>query len=51
MPELTTLKPGSLAITILAAVLLFRTKWTVLRTIGVCALIGLAAGIVEAIAG
>jgi chromate transporter len=51
VPDLTTLKPGSLAITVLAAALLFRRKWTVLRTLGVCALIGLAAGIVEAVAG
>jgi chromate transporter len=51
VPDPTTLKAGSLAITILAAVLLFRRKWTVLRTLGVCALIGLAVGIIETFTG
>ena len=30
---------------LLAAVLLFRVRWSVLRTLGVCALVGLAAGL------
>jgi chromate transporter len=51
VPDPTTLKLGSVAITVLAAVLLFRRRWSVLRTLGVCALIGLAAGIVEMVAG
>ena len=34
-----------LGIAVVAAVLLFRMKWSVLRTLGVCALLGLAAGL------
>ena len=33
------------ALALLAAVLLFRLRWSVLRTLGVCALLGLAAGL------
>jgi chromate transporter len=45
VPELASLKPVSLAIAVLAGVLLFRLKWSVLRTLGVCATLGLAAGL------
>jgi chromate transporter len=45
LPDLTTLRPVALAIAIVAAVLIFRLKWSVLRTLGVCALLGLAAGL------
>ena len=45
LPDLTTLRPVSLVITVVAAVLLFRVKWSVLRTLGVCAVLGLAAGL------
>jgi chromate transporter len=45
LPDLTTLRPVPLAIALVAAVLLFRVKWSVLRTLGVCALLGLAAGL------
>jgi chromate transporter len=34
-----------LAIALVAAVLLFRLRWSVLRTLGVCALLGLLAGL------
>jgi chromate transporter len=34
-----------------AALLLFRARWSVLRTLGACALVGVAAGIVELVAG
>jgi chromate transporter len=30
---------------VIAAVLLFRIKWSVLRTLGVCAVLGLVAGL------
>jgi chromate transporter len=40
-----TVRWVALAIAVLAAVLLFRLKWSVLRTLGVCALVGLAAGL------
>ncbi|MDP9496404.1 MAG: chromate efflux transporter [Actinomycetota bacterium] len=46
LPDLTSLKPLPLAIAVLAAVLLFRVKCSVLRTLGVCALLGLTAGLV-----
>ena len=34
-----------LSLGFIAAVLLFGVKWSVLRTLGVCALLGLAAGL------
>ena len=46
IPDLSTLRWGSLAIALVAAVLLFRLQWSVLRTIGVCALLGIAAALV-----
>ena len=42
LPDLTTLRWVPLAIALVAAALLFRLKWSVLRTLGVCALLGLA---------
>ncbi|MGY1661785.1 chromate efflux transporter [Geodermatophilus sp. SYSU D00705] len=45
LPEPSTLRPVPLAIALVAAVLLFRVKWSVLRTLGVCAVLGLAAGL------
>ena len=45
LPDLTTLRPVPLLIALVAAVLLFRVKWSVLRTLGVCAVLGLAAGL------
>jgi chromate transporter len=45
LPDLGTLRPVSLAIALIAAVLIFRLKWSVLRTLGVCAVLGLAAGL------
>jgi chromate transporter len=46
LPDLTTFRPVALAIALIAAVLIFRLKWSVLRTLGVCAALGLAAGLV-----
>jgi chromate transporter len=45
LPDLTTLRLVPLVIAVVAAVLLFRVKWSVLRTLGICALLGLAAGL------
>jgi chromate transporter len=45
VPDLTTLRPLAVVVAVLAAVLLFRTRWSVLRTLGVCALVGLAAAL------
>jgi chromate transporter len=47
VPELATIKPVSVGIALVAAVLLFRLKWSVLRTLGVCAGLGLLAGLVS----
>jgi chromate transporter len=45
LPELTSVRPVPLAIAVVAALLVFRLRWSVLRTLGVCALLGLAAGL------
>jgi chromate transporter len=45
LPDPTTLRPVPLVIAVVAAVLLFRLRWSVLRTLGGCALLGLAAGL------
>ncbi len=46
LPNLASLRPVPLAITVVAAVLIFRVKWSVLRVLGVCAALGLVAGLV-----
>ena len=46
IPDLTTVRPVPLAITTVACVLLFAVRWPVLRTLGVCAVLGLIAGLV-----
>ncbi|RBY95720.1 chromate transporter [Blastococcus sp. TF02-8] len=45
VPALGSLRPVAVVIALVAAVLLFRLKWSVLRTLGVCAVLGLAAGL------
>jgi chromate transporter len=45
VPDVTTLRPVALGIALIAALLLFRFRWPVLRTLGVCALLGLSAGL------
>jgi chromate transporter len=45
LPDLSTLRPVALAIAVVAAVLIFRLRWSVLRTLGICAVLGLAAGL------
>jgi chromate transporter len=50
LPDPGSLKPLSLAVAAFAALLLFRAKWSVLLTLGACALVGLAAGLVELLA-
>ena len=47
VPDLATIKPVSVGIAVVAAVLLFRLRWTVLRTLGVCAALGLVAGLTD----
>ncbi len=45
VPDLTTIRPFAVAVAALATALLFRLNWSVLRTLGVCALIGVAAAL------
>ncbi|WP_288338304.1 hypothetical protein [uncultured Gordonia sp.] len=45
LPDLATWQPVSTAITVIALVLIFRFKWPVLRTLGVCAALGAAAAV------
>ena len=45
LPDVGTLRPLAVVLAIVAAVLLFRFRWSVLRTLGVCAALGLAAGL------
>jgi chromate transporter len=46
LPLLGSIQPVAVAIAAIAAVLLFKVKWSVLRTLGICAALGLAAGLV-----
>ena len=50
LPDPGSLKPLSLAVAVVAALLLFGARWSVLRTLGACALVGLVAGLVEVLA-
>jgi chromate transporter len=45
VPDLTTLRPVAVVIAAVAAVLLFRLNWPVLRTLGLCALLGVVASL------
>ena len=45
VPDLGTLRWVPLVIALVAAVLIFPLRWSVLRTLGVCATLGLAAGL------
>jgi chromate transporter len=45
LPYLPSLRPVALAIAVVAAVLVFGLKWPVLRVLGVCAVLGLVAGL------
>jgi chromate transporter len=47
VPEVGTLKPLSLSIALFAGYLLLGRRWSVLRTLGMCALIGLSAGLID----
>lgn len=49
LPDVGTLQPVPLAIALVAGVLLFRLRWSVLRVLGVCAAAGLAVGGVQAL--
>ena len=47
VPDPSTLRPVALGIAVVASVLLFKVRWSVLRTLGVCAALGLAAGLAD----
>ena len=42
VPQLATLQVPALLVTVVACALIFALRWSVLRTLGVCALLGLA---------
>jgi chromate transporter len=50
VPVVGSLRPLSLAVVAFAALLVFGAGWSVLRTLGACALLGLAAGVVQVLA-
>jgi chromate transporter len=45
LPQLTSLQPQAVLIAAAALVMVFRLRWSVLRTLGVCAAAGLAVGL------
>jgi chromate transporter len=45
VPDITSLQPAAVLIAIAATVMIFKLKWSVLRTLGVCAAAGLAIGL------
>ena len=45
LPVLSTVRPFAVVIALVAAALLFRANWSVLRTLGVCAALGLLAAL------
>jgi chromate transporter len=45
IPDVSTIRWTPVAITAVAAVLIFRLNWSVLRVLGVCAALGLVAGL------
>jgi chromate transporter len=45
LPDLATIRPVPVVIAVVATVLIFRLKWSVLRVLGVCAALGLVAGL------
>lgn len=45
LPDLATLRPVTLVITVIGALLLFAARWSVLRVLGVCAALGMIAGL------
>jgi chromate transporter len=48
LPDLATLRPTSIPIAIAACVMVFRLRWSVLRTLGACAALGLAETLLSA---
>jgi chromate transporter len=44
-PHLGSLRPVAIVIAVLAGIMIYRLKWSVLRTLGVCAALGLTAAV------
>ena len=49
LPELASVRPGSVAIAVVAAALIFRRGWSVLRTLAACSALGLVGGLLPAL--
>jgi chromate transporter len=49
LPHLDTIRPTALAITAAALLMIFRLRWSVLRTLGICAALGLLTSGVSAL--
>jgi chromate transporter len=45
VPELGTLRPVAVLVALVAGALVFALRWSVLRTLGACAVLGLVAGL------
>jgi chromate transporter len=45
IPDLTSLRPVAVIITAAALMMIFKIRWSMLRTLGACALLGLAAAL------
>ena len=46
VPDLASLSPVALVLTMIAGLMIFALKWSVLRTLGVCAALGILGGLV-----
>jgi chromate transporter len=46
LPQLDTVRPVEMTIAVVAAVVTFGLRWSVLRTLGLCALLGLMSGLI-----
>jgi len=48
LPDLSSIRPIPVAIAVIAAALIFKLKWPVMRVLGISAALGLAAGLAQA---
>ena len=46
LPDVSSIRPTAVALLAVACMLVFRLRWSVLRVLGTCAALGLAAGLV-----
>jgi chromate transporter len=46
LPDPASIRPVAVAITVVAVCVIFRLRWSVLRTLGICAALGLAAALI-----